>query len=400
MGEFEKICKEQEGDCVIKAVAGGGGKGILFFKYDEALSQKANYLRYLELLVENREYAQKNFTTDEMLIEQCIRGNAQHVEVQMAADGQGGAAIVGLRNCMIQTSGQKFAEINLVEGDYHPAVVQRIIDASQALSEQLSQGGYAGVGTLEMMLIPGDTPEETQVKFLELNTRIQVEHAVTEQDALNKTGKPLSLPLLNTLLTVERRSIDEVLSQDFNFTADDRKVLEGVGPKRVTHFRINAKTLDLEKGGKPMPSSFVDKLWQTRISTVLAKKHGVNIVHGGKGGDFDSQIGALWGDQDKVLEAAADLHRYLQVMQDIYRMDNSTNLNNIAEIYDSIFDAKGNIRPDVATSTTDEFMAAKARGYRGRIADYVNEGRDSPSAAVSAARVEEKAREGRASASI
>jgi acetyl/propionyl-CoA carboxylase alpha subunit/acetyl-CoA carboxylase carboxyltransferase component len=145
---------------VLKATAGGGGRGIrmvdsqeeLLTAYDSATSEARNA-----------------FGDGTLFAEACI-ANARHVEVQMAADQHGGVLALGLRDCSVQRKHQKVLEEGPPPG-LSEALMQRMRDASVAL---LRDVGYRGVATCEYLVVGED------FYFLEVNPRLQVEHGVTE----------------------------------------------------------------------------------------------------------------------------------------------------------------------------------------------------------------------------
>jgi acetyl/propionyl-CoA carboxylase alpha subunit/acetyl-CoA carboxylase carboxyltransferase component len=145
---------------VLKATAGGGGRGIrmvespdeLLAAFDSATSEARNA-----------------FGDGTLFAEACIR-NARHVEVQMAADKHGGVLAVGLRDCSVQRKHQKVIEEGPPPG-LSEDLMKRMRDASIAL---LRDVGYRGVATCEYLVV-GES-----FYFLEVNPRLQVEHGVTE----------------------------------------------------------------------------------------------------------------------------------------------------------------------------------------------------------------------------
>ena len=161
------------------------------------------------------------------------------------------------------------------------------------------------------------------------------------------------------------------LEKQFKFTAEDRAAMVKPAKERVLHCRINAKALDLENGGDPKPTEFFDDLWNSEISSIIAEKHGVSLVHGGKGGNYDSQVGSVWGREKNVLGAAAELSEYFSLVERLYRTGHVTNMDNITEIYKAMMDDRGNIRHDVATATVDQFLKAKEKGFEGDIRHFI-----------------------------
>ncbi len=146
---------------IIKAAAGGGGRGMRFINPDSDISMEIDSARRESL---------KAFGSDEVFVEKCITP-ARHVEVQIAADTHGNVVALGTRDCSLQRSNQKIIEeapaTNLVQGSE-----QKLLDAATSLARA---AGYTNLGTVEFLYGLDGSPY-----FLEVNTRLQVEHPVTE----------------------------------------------------------------------------------------------------------------------------------------------------------------------------------------------------------------------------
>jgi geranyl-CoA carboxylase alpha subunit len=146
---------------MVKAAAGGGGRGM---RRVEASGE----LR--EGIARARSEAQKAFGDDRLILERAIDG-ARHVEVQIVADAHGHVVHLGERDCSVQRRFQK-----VIEEAPSPAVDDAMRTRMGELGVLAARAsGYVGIGTVEMLL--SGTGE---VFFLEMNTRIQVEHPVTE----------------------------------------------------------------------------------------------------------------------------------------------------------------------------------------------------------------------------
>jgi len=149
---------------MLKATAGGGGRGIrlvrareeLLAAFDSATTEAANA-----------------FGDGTLFAEAALFG-ARHVEVQMAADQHGTVLALGLRDCSVQRKHQKVVEEAPPPG-LSPALVRRIREASIRL---LQEAKYVGVATCEYLVVANDPAE--RFYFLEVNPRLQVEHGVTE----------------------------------------------------------------------------------------------------------------------------------------------------------------------------------------------------------------------------
>ena len=147
---------------MLKATAGGGGRGIRVVETEADLTDA--YAR-------TRDEAERAFGSGVVFLERLVRG-ARHVEVQVIADGQGTAWAIGVRDCSVQRRNQK-----VIEESSSPvldaAQVAELTDSAERLALAV---GYAGAGTVEFLYHPG----ERLLAFLEVNTRLQVEHPITE----------------------------------------------------------------------------------------------------------------------------------------------------------------------------------------------------------------------------
>jgi geranyl-CoA carboxylase alpha subunit len=146
---------------MVKAAAGGGGRGMRLVRDADAL---------LGAIRSARSEATNAFGSGELILERAIEG-ARHVEVQVFADEHGNAVHIGERDCSIQRRHQK-----VVEESPSPAVTPALRARMGAVAVQAARAiGYRGAGTIEFLLAPsGD------FFFMEMNTRLQVEHPVTE----------------------------------------------------------------------------------------------------------------------------------------------------------------------------------------------------------------------------
>jgi acetyl/propionyl-CoA carboxylase alpha subunit len=147
---------------MLKATAGGGGRGIRMIASAQGLSDAYERTR-LEAL--------RAFGSDVVFAERLITG-ARHVEVQIIADGQGTAWALGVRDCSVQRRNQK-----IIEESASPVLAPEQVAELKASAERLAMiVGYCGAGTVEFLYHPG----EKIFAFLEVNTRLQVEHPITE----------------------------------------------------------------------------------------------------------------------------------------------------------------------------------------------------------------------------
>jgi acetyl-CoA carboxylase biotin carboxylase subunit len=182
-GEEEAInfAAEQGYPIMIKAVSGGGGRGIRRVEDKKGL---------LDGLKRSRSEAMMSFGNDEVYLEKCLQ-RPQHVEVQILADQHGNVVHLGTRNCSIQRRHQKLIEIA-------PAGLKKQLadEICTAAVKVTKAANYLSAGTVEFLVGP-----EGEFYFLEVNTRIQVEHTVTEmvtgidlvrEQLLIALGEPIS----------------------------------------------------------------------------------------------------------------------------------------------------------------------------------------------------------------
>ncbi|MCW2963822.1 MAG: acetyl-CoA carboxylase, biotin carboxylase [Actinomycetia bacterium] len=204
---------------LIKAAAGGGGKGM---KVVESADEAAQAFESAQ-----RE-GQSYFADSSVYVERYLE-DPRHIEVQVLADAHGNVIHLGERDCTIQRRHQK-----LVEETPSPAVTPELRDRiGQIAVDAARAAGYRSAGTIEGLLTP-----EGDYFFMEMNTRIQVEHTVTEEvtgldlvreQVLIAAGEPLSL-----------RQQDVVLSGhaiECRINAEDPSSGFLPSPGRITRYR-------------------------------------------------------------------------------------------------------------------------------------------------------------------
>jgi acetyl-CoA carboxylase biotin carboxylase subunit len=146
---------------VIKATAGGGGKGIRIAHSEEELMQG---------ITAAQQEAKKSFGNDGVYLEKFLTG-MKHVEIQIMADNYGNVVHLGERDCSVQRRRQKLVEeapCSVLSPEIRNLMGEAAVRAAKAVQ-------YSGAGTLEFLL-----GTDGQFYFMEMNTRIQVEHPVTE----------------------------------------------------------------------------------------------------------------------------------------------------------------------------------------------------------------------------
>jgi acetyl/propionyl-CoA carboxylase alpha subunit/acetyl-CoA carboxylase carboxyltransferase component len=215
--ERARALLREHGAVMVKAVAGGGGRG------QRPVTREADLAPAMRRCSSEAAAA---FGDGAVYVEQLLTG-ARHIEVQVIGDGTGAVAVLGDRDCSLQRRRQKLIEIAPAAiGD---AIRARLSEAAVALAGSVR---YSGLATVEF-LVQADT-----IAFLEVNPRLQVEHTVTEQ----VTG----LDLVELALRVADGATLDALALD---------TLPRAGsPRRVAiQARVNAETLrtdgTLQPGG-------------------------------------------------------------------------------------------------------------------------------------------------------
>jgi acetyl-CoA carboxylase biotin carboxylase subunit len=197
---------------MIKATAGGGGKGMRMVSTESELESQ---------LTAAQNEAQAAFGNGDVYLEKCII-NPRHIEFQILADQFGNVVHLGERDCSIQRRHQK-----LLEEAPSPVVSSELREKMGGIVlKAIRKLGYEGVGTIEFLC-----DEKQNLYFMEMNTRIQVEHPVTE---------------MITGIDLLKEQIKVAAGLPLNFTQDD---IEFRG--HAIELRVNAE--DPTKNFRPSP---------------------------------------------------------------------------------------------------------------------------------------------------
>lgn len=157
-----KVCSEIGFPVIIKASAGGGGRGMRVVEEESSLKKNFEMCR---------NEAESAFNNAEVYIERFVQ-NPHHVEIQVLADQHGNAMHLGERDCSLQRRHQKILEeapSPLVTPELRERMGKAAVDAALSVN-------YEGAGTVEFLV-----DDDLNFYFMEMNTRIQVEHPVTEE---------------------------------------------------------------------------------------------------------------------------------------------------------------------------------------------------------------------------
>ena len=180
--EIMRIAREVGYPVIIKAAGGGGGRGMRVVHTEAAL---------VNAVITTKTEAGAAFNNPEVYLEKFLE-NPRHVEIQILADGGKNAVWLGERDCSMQRRHQK-----VIEEAPAPGIARRLIEKiGERCADACRKMGYRGAGTFEFLY------ENDEFYFIEMNTRIQVEHPVTElitgvdlvqQQIRIAAGEPFSL---------------------------------------------------------------------------------------------------------------------------------------------------------------------------------------------------------------
>ena len=214
LAEAKKIAEKCGYPVLVKASAGGGGRGI----------RRVDSPKELEAQMTAAQQEAKNFFGDDTVYIEKFLINPHHVEIQIIADKQGNYIYLGERDCSMQRRNQKVLEecpSPIVDAELRKRMGQAAVTAAK-------ECGYYNAGTIEFLV-----DENRDFYFMEMNTRIQVEHPITEE----VTGFDLV-----------KGQIEIAADMSLRVTQDDIKLLG-----HAIECRINAENPDL--GFRPSPGT-------------------------------------------------------------------------------------------------------------------------------------------------
>jgi acetyl/propionyl-CoA carboxylase alpha subunit/acetyl-CoA carboxylase carboxyltransferase component len=221
LSEAEKFFDSVDGAIIIKAVAGGGGRGTRIVEDRDTLESA---------FIRCQSEAEASFGVGDLYVEEFL-ARARHVEVQIIGDKAGNVVHLGERECSAQRRNQKVVEIAPAP-NFPTALRDKILKSAVTFAQQQS---YKSLGTFEF-LVDGNEPD-SQFVFIEANARLQVEHTVTEE----VTGVDLVSSQIQVALG---RSLSEI-----GLDAADISVARGY----AIQARLNLETIKAD--GSVMPSS-------------------------------------------------------------------------------------------------------------------------------------------------
>ncbi len=188
---------------LIKAMSGGGGKGMMIVKKSEDFA-KAYHQTQME--------AKANFGDESVYLERFIE-SARHIEIQVIGDNFGNVVHLGERDCSMQRRNQK-----VIEESPSPVMTPMMRRAMGQAAIRLAKGvGYTNAGTVEFVVDP-----EGKFYFIEMNTRIQVEHPVTElQTGIDLVKEQIKIAYGNELSFKQKDVVFEGHTIECRINAED-----------------------------------------------------------------------------------------------------------------------------------------------------------------------------------
>ena len=263
-----KIANEIGYPIMLKAAAGGGGKGIRIVNAPEELESNYNIVK---------QEAKISFNDDEIYIEKFIK-NPRHVEIQILADEHGNVIHLGERDCSIQRRNQK-----VIEETPSTAIDDKLRNKmGESAIKAVKASGYTSCGTIEFLV-----DSDKNFYFMEMNTRIQVEHPITEE----RTG----IDIVKAQIRISAGEPLKIKQKDIKFNGYSIEC------------RINAENPD--KNFRPCPG--------TITGVILPGGNGVRVdtaIYSGYTipSNYDSMIAKIITHGDTRNEAISKMKRALE----------------------------------------------------------------------------------------
>ena len=187
---------------IIKAASGGGGRGMKVAYKEEEVEEALSLCRA---------EAKAAFGDDAVYIERYL-GNPRHIEVQLLADGKGHCVHLGERDCSVQRRHQK-----VVEEAPSPAITPELrAQIGKTVCDAMAELKYRGVGTVEFLF------EDGEFFFIEMNTRLQVEHTISEEiTGIDLVREQLKVAAGNTLEMTQDDIVIEGHAIECRITAEN-----------------------------------------------------------------------------------------------------------------------------------------------------------------------------------
>ena len=306
--EGEKISREIGFPVIIKAAFGGGGKGMRIVREEKD---------FKEMFQAATDEAKKFFGKGDAFIEKFVE-NPRHIEVQVIADKYGNVLHLGERDCSIQRKHQKVIEIAP-----SPRLNEKVRrELYRVATKAMFKLGYESVGTIEFLVDKDDN-----IYFIEMNTRVQVEHPVTEIIS--------GIDIIQRMIEIAEGDKLQFLQEEINFRG------------YAIEFRINAEN----PNNKFMPSS------GTITKCLTPGGPGVRIdscVYTGYKipANYDSMIGKLiiWG-----LTWEDTVRKAKRALDEFYIEGLPTNIPLHSQIVKDIDFIKGNIDTSYLEQKLDNF---------------------------------------------
>lgn len=251
---------------MVKAVAGGGGRGMRLVTQADQLAAA---------LQGARSEALAGFGNGTLLIERAVL-RPRHVEVQVFADAHGHAVHLGERDCSVQRRHQK-----IIEESPSPAVSPALRERMGACAVALARGaGYVGAGTVEFLL------EGEDFYLMEMNTRLQVEHPVTEAitglDLVEwqiRVARGERLPLAQEQVRLDGHAIEvRLCAEDENYVPHAGRIAHLAEPAGASRFARSALRFDhaMEAGAEVTP--FYDAMLGKLIVHAATREEAIDAL--------------------------------------------------------------------------------------------------------------------------